>query len=278
MMRWDEKAILEKAEEKGIALKLVDAKTLCLNAQAKDSEFREKFGDVVLQRCISYFRGLHVTAFLESKGIAIVNSYNVAHICGNKMLTTLALVKAGIPTPRTMIAFSPEGVSQAVESFGFPSVLKPVTGSWGRLVAPLLDKATAEAIVESRELLNNPLLKIYYVQEMVERPPRDIRTIVVGDRIIASVHRYAAFGDWRTNVARGGKSVPCSLTKESEELILKTARAVGGGILGIDAMEGPNGILIHEVNNTVEFRGAMSTGIADIPNAILNYVQEKAEK
>ncbi|MGB9659915.1 MAG: lysine biosynthesis protein LysX [Nitrososphaerales archaeon] len=270
-IRFEEKAIIEKGKEKGLSIKPSDAKTLCLNVKSSNKESKAIFGDVVLQRCISYFRGLHVTAFLESKGIDVINSLSIAQICGNKILTTLALIKAGVPTPATLIAFSPEGVYEAIGKVGYPAVLKPIIGSWGRLVALLKDKDTTDAILESRELLNNPIYSIYYIQEMVNRPPRDIRTIVVDDRIIASVYRYAPQEDWRTNVARGGKTTPCPLTKELEDIVLKAADAVGGGILGVDAMESPNGILVHEVNNTVEFKGAMAAGATNIPDEILNY-------
>lgn len=273
-MRFEEKAIIEKGKEKGLSIKLSDAKTLCLSIKSNDNESKAIFGDVVLQRCISYFRGLHVTAFLESKGINVINPLNVAQICGDKILSTLTLMKAGVPVPKTLIAFSPESVYKALDMTGYPAVLKPIVGSWGRLVALLKDKDMADAIIESRELLNNPIYKIYYIQEMVDRPPRDIRAIVVGDRIIASIYRYAPEGEWRTNVARGGKTTLCPLTKEFEDLVLRAAKAVGGGILGVDAMESPNGVLIHEVNNTVEFKGAVAAGAINIPDEILDYSTE----
>jgi len=277
-IRFEEKAIIEKSKEKGLNIKLLDAKMLCLNTKSSKEELKAVFGDLVLQRCISYFRGLHVTAFLESKGIDVVNSLSVAQICGNKILTTLALIKAGVPSPNTFIAFSPEGVYEAIDKTGYPAVLKPIIGSWGRLVALLKDKDTTDTILESRELLNNPIHKIYYIQEMVNRPPRDIRTIVVGDRVVASIYRYAPEEDWRTNVARGGKTTLCPLTKELEDLVLKAAKAVGGGILGVDAMESPNGILVHEVNNTVEFKGAIAAGATNVPDEILNYLIELARR
>jgi len=277
-VRFEEKAIIEKSKEKGLSIKLSDAKTLCLDIKSTNKESKAIFGDLVLQRCISYFRGLHVTAFLESKGIDVINSLNVARICGDKILTTLALVKAGVPTPETLIAFSPESAYKALDKTGYPAVLKPIIGSWGRLVALLKDKDTTDAIIESRELLNNPIYKIYYIQEMVNRPSRDIRTIVIGERVVASIYRYAPQGDWRTNVARGGKTTLCPLNKELEDLVLRAAKAVGGGILGVDAMESPNGILVHEVNNTVEFRGAMAAGATNIPDGILSYAMELARR
>jgi len=269
-IRWEEKVLIEKSKKKGLNIIPINAKKLYLNVQSKEN-FKAIFGEIVLQRCISYFRGLHITAFFESKGIDVINPLKVAQICGNKVLGTLALVESGVPTPQTYIAFSPEGVSKTLEEIGYPAVLKPIIGSWGRLIAPLKDKDSTEALIESREILNNPLHKIYYIQEMVSRPQRDIRTVIVGDRVIASIYRYSA-EDWRTNVARGGRTEICPLTKELEDVVLKAAKAVGGGILGVDAMESPKGVLVHEINNTVEFKGAMTAGANDIPEKILNYV------
>ncbi|RLE48848.1 MAG: lysine biosynthesis protein LysX [Candidatus Methanomethylicota archaeon] len=276
-IRVEEKELISAAEKLGVNLKLVDAKTFHFDLSSLDKE-KAKFGELALERCISYFRGLHATAILENSGIPVINSFKTSSICGNKLLTTLTLIKAGIPTPRTIIAFTLEEALKALDELGYPAVLKPVIGSWGRLIAPLKDKETALALLEHREEMSNPLYQIYYIQEMVERPPRDIRTVVVGDEVIAAIYRYAAPDDWRTNIARGGKAEPCKLTPELEELVLKAAKAVGGGVLGVDAMESPDGILIHEVNSTVEFKGAMMATGVDIPSKIIDYAIKQVKK
>jgi len=269
-IRWEEKEIIEKAKLRGIELNIVDVKQEFLDIHDKNLE--KKFGTTTLIRCISYFRSLSVSAFLESKGIKTINESKVFQICGNKLLTSLALVKANIPTPRTKISFSLEGALEAAESLGYPSVLKPLIGSWGRMVVPLKDREVAKAMFEMREEMDNPLDKIYYIQEFVDRPPRDIRCIVVGDKIVSSIYRYSPPDDWRTNVARGGRVEPYPLTSELEELVLRASEAVGGGVLGIDAMESKkNGILIHEINSTVEFRGASTVSKCDIADEIVNY-------
>jgi [lysine-biosynthesis-protein LysW]--L-2-aminoadipate ligase len=208
----------------------------------------------------------------------VTAKYNVASMCGNKLLTSLSLAKAGIPTPKTVVAFTIEEAMKALEEMGYPAVIKPVFGSWGRLIAPLKDRETAQAILEHREEIGNPLYQIFYIQEMVERPPRDIRTVVVGEEIAACIYRYSTPGDWRTNIARGGKAEICPVSGEFRELVLKAAHVVGGGLLGVDAMETKSGIVIHEVNSTVEFKGAMSVSEVDIPGDIINYALGLSKK
>lgn len=276
-IRVEEKELINAAEKRGVDLKAVDAKELHLTITDPDKD-RELFGDVTLERCVSHFRGLHLTAILESKGIRVINSLNVAEVCGNKLYCSMALAKAGIPTPRTIVAFTKEEAMHAVEEIGYPAVIKPVFGSWGRLIAPLKDPETTQALLEDREEMGNPLYQTYYIQEMIKRPPRDIRTVVVGDTIAASIFRYSAPDDWRTNIARGGHAESFSLTGELKEMILKAAEVVGGGVVGVDAMETENGFVIHEVNSTVEFKGAMSASEIDIPGKIIEYALSLAKR
>jgi [lysine-biosynthesis-protein LysW]--L-2-aminoadipate ligase len=277
-IRWDEKALIKAASKAKVDLALIDPKEIYIGTSENPKKLKAKFGEVAIQRCISYFRGLHITAILENSGLQIVNPFNVSLTCGNKLFATLALEKAGIPVPRTVAAFTEEGVTKALEDLGFPAVLKPVVGSWGRLIALIRDKEAAQAIVESREQMNNALLQIYYLQEYVKRPPRDIRILVIGDQSIAASYRYSPMDDWRTNVARGGKSEQCEVTAELEDIAVKAANAVGGGVLAVDCMESPKGILVHEVNSTVEFRGLYSTTKVDIPREIINYAVEVKKK
>jgi len=270
-IRWDEKALVRAAKKAGIDLGLIDSKTICIETTQGKEGLKEEFGHVVIQRCVSYFRGLHITSVLENSGLEVINDFNVSLTCGNKLFTTLALGKAGVPVPKTLVAFTEEGVSRALKKLGYPAVIKPVVGSWGRLIALIKDRESAQAIIESREQMRNALLQIYYLQEYVERPPRDLRVLVIGDEVVAASYRYSPEDDWRTNVARGGTSEPCPMTDDLEEIALKTAEAVGGGVLAVDCMESPSGILVHEVNSTVEFRGLCSTTKADIPEKIINY-------
>jgi len=268
-LRWEEKALKDEADSMGIQTSLVDAKVLVFEISKGDGQ---DLGDVVLQRCISHYRALFLSRILEGAGASVINRYSVAELCGNKLATTLALSKAGVPTPRTMVALSAEMVEKAAEELGFPVVLKPFTGSWGRMVSVIRDKATLQSIVELREELPNPIEHMYYVQELIQRPPRDIRAVVAGDELVACVHRYAPEGDWRTNVARGGTSKAFTPDPELREMILKAATVVGGGVLGVDAMEAPGGYVVHELNNTVEFKGAQSAVDWSIARKIIEYV------
>ncbi|HDO42013.1 MAG TPA: lysine biosynthesis protein LysX [Candidatus Bathyarchaeota archaeon] len=277
-IRWEEKALIDASRKLGLEIKLTDSKKVYLDATEEAEKARKEFGDLVIQRCISYFRGLHITAILESSGLQVINPFHVSLICGNKLFTILALAKARLPVPKTLVAFTNEGAIKALETLGYPAVLKPVVGSWGRLVALIKDRETAQALIEARKEMQNALLQIYYLQEYVKRPPRDIRLLTVGNEVVAAAYRYSAKGDWRTNVARGGKMEPCPITNELAELALKASEAVGGGVLAIDCMESPEGIVVHEINNTPEFKGLYSATKINVPKKIIEYAVEALKK
>ena len=277
-IRWDEKALINAASRIKVDLKMIDPKGIFIDVSGDLNEISDSFGDVAINRCVSYFRGLHIAAILEKAGLKVINSFDVSLICGNKVFTNLALVEAGVPIPKTLLAFTRDGALKALDAIGFPAVMKPVIGSWGRLIALVKDRDSAQAIIESREQIRNALLQIYYVQEYVNRPPRDIRVLVIGDEAVAASYRYSPKDDWRTNVARGGVSKPCRLTDDLADLALRAAEAVGGGVLAVDCMESPSGILVHEVNSTVEFRGLCSTTQVDIPRKIIEYAVRMAKR
>lgn len=269
-VRFEEKALYDKAVEKGLKARLVDAKDIVVSTDSKRRDF--DLGDVIMQRSVSHYRGLYLTACLEFLDFPVINKFAVAETCGNKLVTSLALAKNSIPTPKTQFAFSAESAMEAIHRTGLPLVLKPIVGSWGRGVFPLRDEETASMVVEMREENDSPLARIYYVQEMIDRPPRDIRCIVVGDSVVTAIYRYSAENEWRTNVARGGKAELAPATGELEDLALRAAQAVGGGIVGVDLMEDRSrGLVVHEVNNTVEFRGAAGVSVNDIPGAMIDY-------
>lgn len=275
-VRLEEKMLEEKAIELGHDTKMIDAKTTNLSTESKRDDF--DFGDVVLERCVSYFRGLHFTACLEFLAVPVFNRFEVANNCGNKMLTSLLLKKHGVPTPKTYFSFSSEAAVETLDKEGYPLVIKPIVGSWGRGVILLKDKDTADAIIEVRELTDGPLDRIYYLQEAVKRPPRDIRAIVVGDQVVAAMYRTSS-GGFKTNIALGGEPVPCEINKDLEDICMKASRAVGGGILGIDVMEDEKrGFVVHEVNNTVEFKGLAKVAKVNIPKEMIEYAVRSALK
>jgi len=275
-LRAEEKMLKKEASELGHEALMLDAKITQVNTDSKKEDF--DLGDVVLERCVSYFRGLHFTASLEFMDIPVLNKFEVANICGNKMFMTLLLKKNNIPTPKTYFSFSSQSAAENLEKVGFPLVIKPVIGSWGRGVMPLKDKDTMEAVFEIRDITDSPHDRIYYLQELIQRPPRDIRVITVGDEPIAAMYRKSS-GGFKTNIALGADPELCEITKEMEDMAAKASKAMGGGILGIDMMEDEErGLVVHEVNNTVEFKGLARVAQRNIPKEMiefaLNYVRK----
>ena len=275
-LRAEEKLLQSKASEMGYETSMIDAKTTRFNTDSKRIE--NDFGDVVLERCISYYRGLNFTACLEFLDIPVINSFDVANRCGNKMITSMLLKKHNIPTPKTYFSFSAESAMEHFEKVGYPLVIKPIIGSWGRSVMPIKDKDTADAIIENRQVTDGPLDRIYYLQEMIDRPPRDIRVITVGDQTVAAMYRKSS-GGFKTNIALGAEPEICKITNEIDDLCIKASKAVGGGILGIDLMEDKKrGLVIHEVNNTVEFKGLVKVAEKDIPKEIIDFAVNYTRK
>jgi [lysine-biosynthesis-protein LysW]--L-2-aminoadipate ligase len=275
-IRGEEKWLVQEAKRAGCTAELLDGRTLFFEATAKKSKY--DFGDVVLQRCISYYRSLFLARIMEHFGAYVINSSKVSDICGNKLVSSMVLAKAGVPTPKTYVALSSESVIEAAETLGYPVVLKPFVGSWGRMISIAKDAQTLDTIVELRESIPNPIEHMYYLQDFIDRPPRDIRAIVAGEEIIATVYRHAAANEWRTNVARGATTQAFKPDKELTEIVLKAAHAVGGGILGVDVMESKaEGYMVHEVNNTVEFKGAQAASQTKIAKKMIDYVIRSAK-
>ena len=271
-VRVEEKLLLAELESRGVETKIIDDRELVLPV-----ERRPDFGvDVVLERCIQHGTALYALAVLDTWGVPTVNRYEVAEVCGNKLLTTMRLIRDGVPSPRTRVAFTPESALAAIEELGYPVVLKPLIGSWGRLVSKANDREAAEAIVEHKDVLGNYLHSIYYVQEYVPKPGRDIRAFVVGDETIAAIYR--ASDHWITNTARGGKATNCPVTPELGDLCVRAARAVGGGVVAVDVLEGPEGLLVNEVNYTMEFRNSIDTTGVNIPGRVVDYALRLATR
>jgi [lysine-biosynthesis-protein LysW]---L-2-aminoadipate ligase len=267
-IRWEEKALYEAAKKRGLDVENLDCKTLAIDLNEKNSFYQDR---VILQRCVSYFKNVHSTAALEGAGARIINPLQAAIMCGNKLYSHTLLEKAGVKTPKAFSAFSEEGAMTALDKMGYPAVLKPTVGSWGRLIALLRDKETARAVIEDREHMF-PIYQIYYFEEFVDRPPRDIRAIVVGDRVVAAIYRYSGQGEWKTNMALGGHAETCPVTKELEDICLKATSALGGQIVGVDLMESKDkGLLVHEVNNTTEFKNTVRVTGVDIAGLMIDY-------
>jgi [lysine-biosynthesis-protein LysW]--L-2-aminoadipate ligase len=269
-VRVEEKLLLAELESRGVETKIIDDRELVLAVEHRP----DLDVDVILERCIQHGTALYALSVFDAWGVPTVNRYEVAEICGNKLLTTMRLIRDGVPSPRTRVAFTPESALAAIEELGYPVVLKPLIGSWGRLVSKANDREAAEAIVEHKDVLGNYLHSIYYIQEYIQKPGRDIRAFVVGDQTIAAIYR--ASPHWITNTARGGQASNCPVTPELDALCVGAARAVGGGVVAVDLLEAPEGLLVNEVNYTMEFRNSIDTTGVNIPAKIVDYVLEVA--
>ncbi len=228
--------------------------------------------EILFERSISYSRGLYISKIYEANGVKVVNSPQVAERCGDKYVTSQILVRTGIPTPRVIMAFDEESALAAAEEIGYPFVLKPVVGSWGRLLAKAEDRSTAEAFIEHKATLGVNH-QVFYLQEYINKPGRDIRAFIVGDEPICAIYRTS--DNWITNTARGGVASNCPLNSELVEICQRTTRAMGGGLLAIDLFETANGLVVNEVNHTMEFRNSITTTGVNIPALMVEYVLSK---
>lgn len=273
-VRVEEKWIFAAMEKRGIDYERLDDRAISFDLE--NPEPWRAF-DAVLERSISYTSGLYALRLLNSFGVPTVNTALVAEICGDKLTTSAMLAKAGVPQPRNMVAFTPEAALDAIEAFGYPVVLKPVVGSWGRLLAKINDRDAAEAVLEHKATLGSVQHSVFYIQEFIKKPGRDIRAIVIGDRVLTAMYRKSEH--WITNTARGGEGELCPITPEIEELCLKATAAVGGGVLAVDLIEhSERGYLVNEINHTMEFHTMQPVSGIDIAGEIVEYVVSVANE
>ena len=265
LIRKEEKLLLaELAKQGGVEAVMLDDRKMVFDLESGPAV------DVVLERCINHSRALYGLRLLESCGIRCVNGYRVAAVCGDKLLTSLAMEEAGIAQPAVRIAFTEASALEALDDLGYPAVLKPAVGSWGRLLSKINDRDAAESILEHKAVLGSYHHSIFYIQEYVEKNGRDIRSFVVGDECIAAIYRDSAH--WITNTARGARASNCPVTEELAAVSTAAARAVGGGILAVDLFETPRGLLVNEVNCTMEFRNSIDTTGVNIPGRMVEYL------
>jgi [lysine-biosynthesis-protein LysW]--L-2-aminoadipate ligase len=278
----EEKRIFQALQERGVPFERIDVRklTFALSSNGFDGAgyhspfaIRHSPFAIVLVRCLSQTRGLYAARMLEERGVRTVNTHQAIATCGDKVLTTMALREHEVPTPQTGVAFSQDTALATMEAMGYPVVVKPTVGSWGRLMAKLNDREAAEAVLEHKRALDQD--DPYYVQRYVEKPGRDIRTLVVGDETVYAIYRHSSH--WITNTARGGETSVCPITPEVDRISRAAARAVGGEIVAVDLLEAPDGkLLVNEVNHTPEFHGAVKATDVDVAGKIVDYVLQVA--
>ncbi|WP_456408503.1 lysine biosynthesis protein LysX [Caldithrix abyssi] len=272
IIRKDEKFLIEAFRKRpNVELAMIDDREIVFTMGKNGFAL-----DVVIERAINHSRALHALMLFESAGVKCVNTAQVALTCGDKLLTSRAMAAHNVPQPPVKIAFTEQSAIKAIEEMGYPVVIKPAVGSWGRLISKINDRDAAEAILEHKTILGSYHHSIFYIQKYVEKNGRDIRSFVVGDECIAAIYRRS--DHWITNTARGGQASNCPVTDEIAEISLKAARAVGGGVLAIDLFETNDGLLVNEVNYTMEFKNSIDTTGVDIPARIVDYVLKIAKE
>jgi [lysine-biosynthesis-protein LysW]---L-2-aminoadipate ligase len=271
-IRVEEKLLFKEFDKRGLDYTLIDDRELILDLKERTLDEY----DVIVERCINHSRALYALRILADWGIPTVNTYAVADVCGNKLMTSSALERNGVPQPRVRIAFTPDSAIKAMEEIGYPVVLKPGVGSWGRLLSKINDREAAESVLEHKQLLGSYHHSIFYIQEYINKPMRDIRGFVVDGVTVAAIYRNSPH--WITNTARGGSAEPCELTDELNDICVRAAEAVGGGVVAVDVLEDPErGLLINEVNYTMEFRNSIEPTGVDIPAKVVDYVVKVGE-
>ena len=274
-IRVEEKLLIEALGRRNVIFDIIDDGELLLDLAQPDSRWQAY--DAVLCRSMSQSRGLAVSYVLEHWGVPVFNAAAVTATCNDKVLTTLALLQAGVPTPRTLLAFDAPTAVRAIETLGYPAVLKPVTGSWGRLLARINDRDAAEAVLEHQETLGSYQHHTHYIQQYIDKPQRDIRAFVIGGQTVCAIYRTSEH--WVTNTARGAVTSNCPVTSELDRLCTRAAQAVGGGILAIDVLEdAEQGLLVNEINATMEFRNSIAPTGVDIPGLMTEYVLSHARE
>ena len=272
IIRPEEKMLLAVLKERpGVEVQMIDARELVFRLG------RDRFEmDVILERCLNHSRALHALILYDTAGVPCVNSAQVATICGDKLQTSAALLRHSVPQPEVRVAFTEKSALQALDELGYPAVLKPAVGSWGRLLSKVNDRDAAETILEHKTILGSYHHSIFYIQQYIEKKGRDIRSFIIGDECVAAIYRSS--DHWITNTARGAKTSNCPITDELRELSLRGAKAVGGGVVALDLFETDDGLLVNEVNYTMEFRNSIGVTGVDIPGRIVDHVLRVARE
>tara|TARA_A100001037_G_scaffold194835_1_gene174410 strand:+ start:372 stop:1211 length:840 start_codon:yes stop_codon:yes gene_type:complete len=269
LIRKEEKLLLEAFARHDAEIVMLDDRKLTFDLDTRPNV------DIIIERSINHSRAMHALRLYEALGVPCINRYDVARVCGDKLLTSIALKDTGVAQPPVRVAFTESSAIEAIEDIGYPVVLKPAVGSWGRLLSKVNDRDAAESILEHKTILGSYHHSIFYIQKYVEKNGTDIRSFVVGDECIAAIYRTSEH--WITNTARGSKATGCPVTDEIAQLSLAAAEAVGGGVLAVDLFETSDGLQVNEVNYTMEFRNSIDTTGVDIPARIADYVVEQAK-
>ena len=276
-IRRDEKLLLRELRDRGHDVTKVDVRKERFGVHEPPAALEDV--DIVVDRCLATSRSRYVTRFVEAYDVPVVNEPETAAVCADKARNSLVLAEEDIPTPATDVAFTKESAMESIEEFGYPCVLKPVVGSWGRLMAKIDSRSAAEAVLEHKETLGHYEHKVFYIQEFVEKPGRDIRVVATDGEPVAAMARSSEH--WLTNAAQGAETEEIAVTPEMADLVERASDAVGGGLLGVDLMEvggaDSGEFTVHEVNHTVEFKALNEVTDVDVPGAVVDWLEAKVQ-
>ncbi|MEU4896752.1 RimK family alpha-L-glutamate ligase [Streptomyces sp. NPDC044780] len=263
----EEKRILTELQRRGVSCEQVDVRTLWTDTRAPAGRWR-----LAINREIGFYRSVHTARALQAQGVRVCNSAEATEVCGDKWRSALAFDRAGLPTPRTVLALSPDAALDALDAIGYPAVLKPLVGSWGRMVAFVPDRRTGRTLLEYVAALPHPQSRVVCVQEYIGGG-RELRVLVAGGEPVAAMWRRGA--DWRGNVALGGRGTYCEPSADAATTAVAAADCVGADIAGVDLIETDDGgVRVLEVNHRVEFAGlqAAAADRVDVAARLVDHV------
>ncbi|RXK50205.1 lysine biosynthesis protein LysX [Halorientalis pallida] len=273
-IRKDEKLLLSELRDRGHEVTKIDVRKQQFGLSEPPADFEDV--DLVVDRCLATSRSVYATQFVDAYDVPVVNHPDTAGVCADKAKNSLALVEGAVPTPETTVAFTKDAAMDAIEEFGYPCVLKPVVGSWGRLMAKIDSRTAAEAILEHKETLGHYEHKVFYVQEYVDKGGEDIRVLATDGEPVAAMVRSS--DHWITNAAKGAETDAFGLDDEALDLVERASEAVGGGLLGVDLMGTADGYTVHEVNHNVEFKALNEATDVDVPARVVDWLETRAEQ
>ncbi|MDT7900443.1 MAG: lysine biosynthesis protein LysX [Acidianus sp.] len=271
LLRWEERNLIQEATKLGHKVIPIYTKDF-YHLFSEDNQFQNL--DVVLQRNTSHQRALSTSLIFETLGYNVINDSRTLINCENKLITTAILSRHNIKVPKTAIAFSKDKALEVASKLGYPAVIKPIEGSWGRMVAKAVDEDTLRSFLEYQDYTSVGFKNVYYIQEFVRKPDRDIRIFVIGDEAPVGIYRVNT-KNWRTNTALGAIAEPLKIDDELKDLALKVKEVIGGFFLGIDIFEDKErGYLVDEVNGVPEFKNTVRVNQFNLSEYLIRRIEE----
>lgn len=206
----------------------------------------------------------------QARGVTVLNPPRAVETCVDKYLATASLEAAGLRVPPTVVCQHADAAQEAFAALGGDVVVKPVFGSEGRGMVRVSDPELAWRTFRTLERIQSVL----YLQQFIAHPGWDLRVFVLGDRVLSAMRRYSK-GDWRTNVAQGGRGEVVRLSAEEERLALRAAAALGAAMAGVDLLPGPRGEwYVLEVNAVPGWRALAPVTGVDVAAAVIDYLAD----